>query len=358
VVTAIVRNNNYTVVGKINQTNGQSQINPPSSITDNGPGVPPNPLIRTIAQILAAQESFEGLLIGIQHVRNTNLGSTWPTAGKSADIDISDNGGVSRMIMRIESTTNIPGTPEPIWPKDMAGILNQNDNSSPFTSGYRLMPRSTADIFEDGALPVSLTSFTAKSKDGKVILDWVTESEVDNVGFELMRSTSEALGYQVIGWVDGQFTTNIRTEYQFIDENVQQKATYWYKLVDVDVRGVRTEHGPVSVTVQEGDISTLNLGIPEKFKLYPAYPNPFNPGTTLRFDVPRSRSERVTVRIEIYNPLGQRMKTLVNAEIEPGVHEISWDATSDFGIPAPAGVYYAVLRAQQIQEVVKITYLK
>ncbi len=356
--TSFIRNNNYTIVGNLAQTNGQTQINPPSSITDNGTGTPPSPLVRTIAQVIAAQEALEGMLIGIQHIENTNGANTWPGAGKDANIQIKEISSSTTMIMYINKFTDIPGTIEPVWPRDVAGILIQTDAAAPFTEGYRVTPRSTADIQEDGALPVTLSTFSAKVANGNVLLEWATESELNNLGFEIMRSFSQDGNFQMIGWLDGQFTTSQRTEYEFTDDTVLEDFTYWYKLVDVDVRGVRTEHGPISITVREGESSELDLGIPKEFNLHSNFPNPFNPSTTLRFDVPVTEQGQVTVTIDIFNALGQKVRTLLNKEFSAGTHDIVWNATSDFGLPLPAGVYYAVLRTSQFSDATKMILLK
>ncbi|RMI01318.1 MAG: lamin tail domain-containing protein, partial [Calditrichaeota bacterium] len=174
----------------------------------------------------------------------------------------------------------------------------------------------------DTPLPVELTSFTATAGDGEVILRWVTESEVQNLGFEILRAMEASEVYQQIGFVDGQFTTTQRTEYEFRDERVVNGVTYRYKLVDVDVFGRRTEHGPVMVTPRAGgaEVTTLNSGVGERFYLYPNYPNPFNPTTTLRFEVPAAKAPALPVSIAVFDVNGRRICTLFEGNLEPGLH--------------------------------------
>ena len=66
-----------------------------------------------------------------------------------------------------------------------------------------------------------------------------------------------------------------------------------------------------------------NASIPEKYNLHAAYPNPFNPTTTIRFDLP----EAANVRIVIYNVLGQQVTELVNADLPAGSHQRIWNAS-------------------------------
>ena len=76
--------------------------------------------------------------------------------------------------------------------------------------------------------------------------------------------------------------------------------------------------------------------IPDKFKLYQNSPNPFNPITQIRYEIP-TRSQ---VEITIYDALGKKVKSLVSAEQEAGFHEVSWDATDDTGAAVASGIFF------------------
>jgi hypothetical protein len=97
---------------------------------------------------------------------------------------------------------------------------------------------------------ISLSSFTATPKAGKVILIWSTESEIDNTSFNLYRSTTENGKYIKINdsLISAQGLPTQGTSYEFIDTNVQNRKTYYYKLEDIDLNGTSTMHGPVSAT--------------------------------------------------------------------------------------------------------------
>ena len=85
-----------------------------------------------------------------------------------------------------------------------------------------------------------------------------------------------------------------------------------------------------------------------------AYPNPFNPTTTLRFDLP----EVSDVNVVIYNMLGQKVRTLNMNSISAGSHSIKWNATNDLGDPVGAGVYLYKLQAQDFIKPRKMILLK
>lgn len=80
------------------------------------------------------------------------------------------------------------------------------------------------------------------------------------------------------------------------------------------------------------------------FKLHQNFPNPFNPSTTISFDITNSGY----VQLEIYNMLGQKVRTLVNQNLQHGSHSATWDGRTDTGLQVPSGVYFYVLRAGDI----------
>ncbi|HHJ52104.1 MAG TPA: T9SS type A sorting domain-containing protein [Caldithrix abyssi] len=104
-------------------------------------------------------------------------------------------------------------------------------------------------------------------------------------------------------------------------------------------------------------IEKVDEHLPITLKLYPAYPNPFNPATTLRFDIPANVAKKGDVSLAIYSVQGQKVKTLT-ISAKAGTNRAVWNADSDSGQPVAAGVYYAVLRAGQARQVVKLLLVK
>jgi len=75
--------------------------------------------------------------------------------------------------------------------------------------------------------------------------------------------------------------------------------------------------------------------------LYQSYPNPFNPVTTISF----SLTAREKVQLEVFNSLGQKVKTLISREMPAGKHTVIWDARNDAGNPLGSGVYFYQISA-------------
>jgi hypothetical protein len=101
-----------------------------------------------------------------------------------------------------------------------------------------------------GPTVINLTSFTATPKAGKVHLQWTTEAEINNAGFNLYRSSSADGEYIKINdsLIPAQGSSTQGAAYEFTDNDVQNRKTYYYKLEDIDLNVTSTMHGPVSAT--------------------------------------------------------------------------------------------------------------
>ena len=107
---------------------------------------------------------------------------------------------------------------------------------------------------------------------------------------------------------------------------------------------------------KSGDF-TVNIptGVPhdqnhvENFKLYPAYPNPFNPTTKIKYSVDKNSS----VKISVFNLIGEKVATLVDEEKSPGVYEVNFDASN-----LPTGTYLYQLQANDFISTKKMILLK
>jgi len=110
-----------------------------------------------------------------------------------------------------------------------------------------------------------------------------------------------------------------------------------------------------NITDQMTSVDTgKDIALPTGFRLSQNYPNPFNPGTTVEYSVP-SRSH---VRIDVYNVLGRRVRTLVN-EVRPvGIYVVQWDGTDTSGKPVASGVYLYRLKTDDHVEAKKMLLVK
>ena len=98
----------------------------------------------------------------------------------------------------------------------------------------------------------------------------------------------------------------------------------------------------------------LDAQLPHILVLYPNYPNPFNPVTTLRYDLP----EQTHVNITVYDMLGRQVKTLINHTQDAGYRSVIWNAINDYGKPVSAGIYLYQIQAGEYISTKKMVLLK
>ena len=94
--------------------------------------------------------------------------------------------------------------------------------------------------------------------------------------------------------------------------------------------------------------------LPEEYALHPNYPNPFNPVTTIRFELPRSAK---TVLL-VYDIVGQEVVRLVDEVLSPGYHKTSWNGKDRAGRKVASGIYIAKLTTPDWAQTMKMILLK
>ncbi|MCS7230124.1 MAG: hypothetical protein NZ923_08840 [Candidatus Kryptonium sp.] len=92
------------------------------------------------------------------------------------------------------------------------------------------------------------------------------------------------------------------------------------------------------------DISNTNYDFPSEYKLFPAYPNPFNLEAKIEFDVP----EYSSVKLIVWDAMGRKVKTLIDAKLDPGRKVVEWDGRDDSGNMVGSGVYFITMFANSL----------
>ncbi len=129
----------------------------------------------------------------------------------------------------------------------------------------------------------------------------------------------------------------------------------WYEIVATDSGGVHQGHAWIRIaTTTAVQPHPESQSVPGTFALYQNHPNPFNPQTMIRYQLPR----RGRVSLRVYDILGQELATLVNEEMAPGLHSITWDGRADDGSTVAAGLYFCVMRAEESVNVRKLILMK
>ena len=143
------------------------------------------------------------------------------------------------------------------------------------------------------------------------------------IGYNIYRSTTENIenGLILNNQPINPTNTSSVSNYSFIDEESEFDQIYYYWLESIEQDGNSECFGPISIRIEEEEVSIL----PNKTILYPAYPNPFNPSTTISFNIRKSD----IVNLSIFNIKGQKVKTLLNSAQTAGKHSTVWNGKDD-----------------------------
>jgi hypothetical protein len=239
------------------------------------------------------------------------------------------------------SDRNVPfGSLQKITFDETAGNVNfrLTDATTQAVAFTTLQKITSADVGAGTLLPVELVAFTAIANRSAVVLSWATATEVNNFGFDIERRT-QSVEWTKIGFVEGSGTTNAPKEYSFTDK-ILSAGKYSYRLKQIDRDG--KFHYTQAVEVSIG-------GAPLKFGLAQNFPNPFNPSTTIAYQIPVDDF----VTIKVYDVVGREVTSLVNENKKAGSYEVSFD-----GSTLSSGMYICRMSAAAYSSITKMTILK
>lgn len=189
-------------------------------------------------------------------------------------------------------------------------------------------------------LPVELSQFSAKVIGSSIELNWKTETEVNDYGFDIQRSeiSNKEKKWETIGFVNGNGNSNSPHFYSYTDNNALL-GRHLYRLKQIDNDGKFDYSNSIEV----------DLGAPGSFRLDQNYPNPFNPSTKISYNIP----EAVNVKIIVYNLLGQEVKILKNKFEDAGIYTVDFDASE-----LNSGLYLYKLEAGSYTQTRKMLLMK
>ena len=178
----------------------------------------------------------------------------------------------------------------------------------------------------------------------KVIIKWTTIIEHDQENWDLYFSSNGGSNWEGIKLnIDTHQLSYVWTVPKIITDNAR------IRIIQNNTGGdYEDASGDFIIT----DVQT-SIGVQEKnpavFKLHPNYPNPFNPTTTINYEVPNSTN----MDLSVYNLLGQKVVTLVSGTQSAGYHSIQWDASN-----VSAGAYFIKFQADDFLQIKKAILLK
>jgi hypothetical protein len=221
---------------------------------------------------------------------------------------------------------------------------------------------------DDQALPVTLSYFEARYVDNVVILRWITESEINNLGFEVYRAESKDGPFKKINphRIEGAGTTASQHKYEYIDDTAVTGNQYFYYIENIDFSGekeqsetIQAMSGPFGKEKPRMSRKLSVLSQPVEFQVFQNFPNPFNPETWIPFQLPESAD----VTVKIYNVFGQVVRTIDVGQKGIGRYlskdeSIHWDGRNQNGELVPSGVYFYQFRAGKFMAMKKMLLVK
>jgi len=127
---------------------------------------------------------------------------------------------------------------------------------------------------------------------------------------------------------------------------------------DIEITSNDPANPVMTIPVQIKAVQSTGISgsdpLPTTYAISQNYPNPFNPSTTIKYQLPQSNQ----VTINIYNLVGQKVRTLVYDNVEPGYHEVTWNGLNDTGVQVGSGVYFYRFQAGDFVRTMKMLMLK
>jgi|GEM_PF-1496448 len=215
-------------------------------------------------------------------------------------------------------------------------ILNSGSTDTETLTELTAITFSTTAV-GDQSLPVELLSFTARIDNKDVLLVWETASEIENRGFEVQRRTGISDSWRALDFVEGMGNRSELKSYQYRDK-AAANLTAEYRLKQVDYDGTWTWYG--IATVESGQ--DLQAG---HFQLHGNYPNPFNPATTIFYEMNRES----LVSLVIYDIRGREITRLLQQVQPAGHYEVTFDGSGYAG-----GLYLCRLSSGSDSKIIKL----
>jgi hypothetical protein len=228
------------------------------------------------------------------------------------DVTVLESMGLAKGVVVVPVTTPWTSTGIAVTAGDDINILcNGTANTNTSLSVYWMGPEGSFS----GATNVPITNAPVYSLIGKI----GTSGRPFYVG-RAVAFKANVSGILYLGYNDGGFGDN---------------AGYYISYI--------FSHPPLT------DVEKESGAMPTAFALADNYPNPFNPSTTIQYDVPKAS----TLTLKVFNSLGQEVATLVNEHAEPGSYSVRWNASN-----ASSGIYFYRLQAGEFVETKKMVLLR
>ncbi|MFC1583811.1 T9SS type A sorting domain-containing protein, partial [Candidatus Neomarinimicrobiota bacterium] len=195
--------------------------------------------------------------------------------------------------------------------------------------------------------PDGLTA-TAKPTKPEIVLSWLSLDTPDLRHVAIYHGTTSGFEPDL----EAPTAIVLMPDTSVVISGLTAPAQYYFRVAAVDTNGNWSDFS-VEVTAILVGIEDAQ-GVPTAFALHPAYPNPFNPVSMIRYELPHTTN----VTLIVYDIRGREVVRLVDGYMEPGYRQVVWDGKTTGGLELPSGIYIARLATPGYSKAIKMVLLK
>ncbi|MEE9167618.1 MAG: Ig-like domain-containing protein [Candidatus Neomarinimicrobiota bacterium] len=236
-------------------------------------------------------------------------------------------------------------------------VGNESDFSNEVSATPNHPPESFDLVFPYNDTTIVITRYNSWVDTLYFAWDQANDADGDPVTYS-PALTGDFLNFFLIS---GHMTTNLwkipyhHVKYYMYEAGIEVAAGTWTIVASDGWATTEASGGPFTLTIDRSQVSIEESElIPETFALHENYPNPFNPVTSIRYELP----EKSRIVITIHDILGKEIGTLVNTIQDAGYKSVIWDGTDEFGRTVGTGIYLYQMKAGDYTQTKKMLLLK
>ena len=205
-------------------------------------------------------------------------------------------------------------------------------------------------------LPVELSSFSVINENDSAKILWVTESETDVLGFNIFRSntTNENNSVKLNSELINPSNSSSQNQYSFTDNNIEIDNTYYYWLEEINNSGNSNLSDYIKFDFYHDESQNNSPEEQQKFGISLIYPNPFNPSTTINYNL----KSPANVKIDIFNIKGEKVYSIDEGYRKSDTkYSVCWNGET-FSKTVSSGVYFIHLKAKNLSQFKRVVLIK
>ncbi len=243
--------------------------------------------------------------------------------------------------------------------QEQASSLDTSENTLTLTGINSFSYWTAAPAGQEQTLPVTLSSFTASYIDQHAKLSWTTQSESNQLGWNIYRSKNIHPDQHIRINSEPILSENNcsqPTNYIYYDEFLTEESNeYFYWIESISLTNDSNFFGPISLYIEASQEEESTPEFPQEFGLFANYPNPFNPSTSISFQVKKNTH----CNLVIFDVKGRKIKTIYSGDVIANkLNTVVWDGKDNNNNDVSSGVYFYQLSGKGVEQTRKMILVK